>query len=314
MLIVAALGGNALLRRGEPPDQSVQQANIARAVEVMADLARAHDLVVTHGNGPQVGLLALAQESYREARPYGLDVLGAETQGMIGYLLEDALRDALPGREVATLLTQVEVDRDDPAFAHPTKPIGPMYTEAQARALEAERGWAVARDGEAYRRVVPSPEPIRIVELAAIRALAARGFLVVCAGGGGVPVYLDERGASFGVEGVVDKDLTSALLARELGADALLLLTDVDAVHLDWGSARARRVRYASPAALRAVAFEPGTMAPKVEAACRVAEATGRTAYIGSLDDAAQLLEGTAGTAVSASATALACWEDEGAR
>lgn len=308
MLIVVALGGNALLRRGEPPDQAVQQANVARAVEAVAELAKTNDLVVTHGNGPQVGLLALEQEAYGEARPYGLDVLGAETQGMIGYLVEDALRDALPGREIATLLTQVEVDRDDPAFRHPTKPIGPVYTEAQARALEAQRAWVMAADGVAYRRVVPSPEPKRILEVAAIRALVSRGFLVVCAGGGGVPIALDERGASFGVEGVVDKDLTSALLARELEADSLLLLTDVEAVELDWGKATARRIRRASPQALRALTFESGTMAPKVEAACRFAEATRRTAYIGSLDSGARLLAGTAGTAVSTAASGITCW------
>lgn len=309
MLVVAALGGNALLRRGEPQDQAVQQRNIETAMAVIARLAERHRLVVTHGNGPQVGLLALQQESFTGARPYTLDVLGAETQGMIGYLVEDALRDALPGCEVATLLTQVEVGRDDPAFAHPAKPIGRSYPEAEARSLAAERGWTVARDGEAYRRVVASPEPRRIVELAAIRALVAAGFVVVCGGGGGVPVVIDADGVSYGVEAVVDKDLTSALLAGALKADALLLLTDVDGAYLEWGTPSARRIRRAAPEALAALPFPPGTMGPKVLAACRFATATGRAAHIGRLDQADAVLEGGAGTTVDGEATGIEFWE-----
>jgi carbamate kinase len=298
MLIVAALGGNALLQRGEPMDQAVQARNIEAAVRALAALGRDHRLVLTHGNGPQVGLLALAQEAYADARPYSLDVLGSETQGMIGYLLEEAWREALPGREVATLLTQVVVDRADPAFARPTKPIGPSYAENVARRLATERGWTVARDGAAYRRVVASPEPRRIVELAAIRLLVEHDVTVICAGGGGIPVVRDRSGASYGVEAVVDKDLTAALLARELDAGALLLLTDVAAVQLRWGTAAARALRTATPQALRAERFAAGTMAPKVEAACRFVETTGRRAAIGSLREAAALLRGDAGTTV----------------
>ena len=298
MLIVVALGGNALIRRGEPMDQSVQQRNIAAAVSALAALARQHQLVITHGNGPQVGLLALEQESATEARPYTLDVLGSETQGMIGYLIEEALRTALPDGEFATLLTQVVVDVDDPAFHHPTKPIGPPYAREQAEALAAERGWRVAPDGDRYRRVVPSPEPRAIVELTAIRLLVAAGVTVVCAGGGGVPVMLEPAGGWHGVEAVVDKDLTAALLAIELNADRLLLLTDVSAVDESWGTPAARPLRTISAAALRLREFAPGTMGPKVDAACRFVEATGRAAAIGALDQATGALDGSSGTTV----------------
>jgi len=297
MRIVVALGGNALLRRGEPMDQAVQQRNIEATATAVAALAAAHDLVITHGNGPQVGLLALAQEAAGGAG-YTLDVLGSETQGMIGYLLEDALRDALPGREIATLLTQVLVDRDDPAFARPTKPIGPTYSADVARRLAADRGWTVALDGDAYRRVVPSPEPRRILELEAIRLLADHRVLVICAGGGGVPVVAAANGACYGVEAVVDKDLTTALLATDLHADMLLLLTDVPAVELGWHTPEARAIRTGTPLAFRSERFAPGSMAPKVDAACRFVEATGRRAAIGSIEEAAAIIAGRAGTTI----------------
>lgn len=305
MRIVVALGGNALLRRGEPMEQAALQANVARAARVVAALAEHHDVVVTHGNGPQIGLLALASEAYREVQPYSLDVLGAESQGMIGFMLEGALRNALLARPVATLLTTVVVLADDPGFARPTKPIGPLYAEAEAIRLAGERGWVLAPDGTSFRRVVASPEPRRIVELEAIRHLLAAGVLVICAGGGGVPVVVAESGAMYGVEAVVDKDLTAALLARELRADRLLLLTDVPAVELDFGTPTARPIREASPRHLRALTFAPGTMGPKVEAACRFVEATGGTAAIGALEDAEALLRGTAGTQVTDAARAL---------
>jgi carbamate kinase len=316
MLVVVALGGNALIRRGEPMDQAVQQRNVATAVRSIASLAARHRLVVTHGNGPQVGLLALTQEAYAGAHPYSLDVLGSETQGMIGYLLEEALREALPGREVATLLTQVVVDEDDPAFGAPTKPIGPSYAPDAARRLEAARGWTFAPDGSLLRRVVASPEPHRILELAAIRLLVAGGVTVICAGGGGVPVVLDEAGGCYGVEAVVDKDLTTALIARELDADALLLLTDVHAVELGWQTPQARRMRTVTPEALRSQSFAAGSMGPKVEAACRFVEATGRRAAIGALEEAAELLEGTAGTVVvpTAGARETVFWDDDRSR
>ncbi|HWQ24627.1 MAG TPA: carbamate kinase [Gaiellaceae bacterium] len=298
MRIVAALGGNALLRRGEPLEADIQRRNIARAVEALAPLGREHELVVTHGNGPQVGLLALQALAYPEVAPYPLDVLGAESEGMIGYLLEQELRNALPGRPVATLLTQVVVDPDDPAFRHPSKPIGPVYEEAEARRLAAQRGWTVAPDGPGWRRVVPSPEPRAIVELEAIRLLVGSGVLVVCAGGGGIPVVAGPAGELRGVEAVVDKDLAAALLAELLGADCLLLLTDVRAVVRGFGSERAEPIGEATPEELRAERLDPGSMGPKAEAACRFVERTGGLAAIGALEDAAALAAGRAGTRV----------------
>ena len=296
-----ALGGNALLRRGEQADSSTQRRNVAAAVGAVAEVARTHDVVVTHGNGPQVGLLALQSEAYREVPPYPLDVLGAESEGMIGYLLEQGLDNALGGRPVATLLTQVLVDRD-PAFRRPTKPIGPQYERREAERLRAERGWAIAPDGEGYRRVVSSPEPRGIVELATIRLLLEAGVLVVCVGGGGIPVVRDDEGRLAGVEAVIDKDLAAALLASELGADALLLLTDVSAVATGWGTPEAKPLGESSAAELRGMAWDPGSIGPKVEAACRFAETRGNPAAIGALEDAAAILRGECGTQVTSRA------------
>jgi len=300
MRIVAALGGNALLERGEKPDEDIQEHHVQQAVTALAPLARSEDLVVTHGNGPQVGMLALESASDPAlTRPYSLDVLGAQTQGMIGYWLARDLRGAAPGKPAACLVSQTRVDPDDPAFAHPTKFVGPVYEEKQARDLAADRGWAVARDGEAWRRVVPSPEPLELVELPLIMKLVDSGALVVCAGGGGIPVVAGASGALRGVEAVVDKDLTAALLAEAVHADALLLLTDVDAVIDGFGTPGARAIRRTTPAELRARSFPAGSMGPKVEAACRFVEATGKVAAIGRLDAAASLLRGEAGTTVS---------------
>jgi carbamate kinase len=300
MRVVAALGGNALLERGEKPDEDIQEHHVQQAVTALAPLARSEDLVVTHGNGPQVGMLALESASDPAlTRPYSLDVLGAQTQGMIGYWLVRELRGAVPGKHAASLVSQTRVDPDDPAFAHPTKFVGPVYEEKQARDLAAERGWAVARDGEAWRRVVPSPEPLELMELPLIRQLVDSGALVVCAGGGGIPVVADASGTLRGVEAVVDKDLTAALLAEAVNADALLLLTDVDAVIDGFGTPGARAIRRTTPAELRARSFPAGSMGPKVEAACRFVEATGKVAAIGRLDAAASLLRGDAGTTVS---------------
>jgi carbamate kinase len=298
--VMVALGGNALLRRGERPDAEPQRANVVRACDSLAPLARAHELVVTHGNGPQVGVLAL--ESAADpmlSRPFPLDPLGAETQGLIGYWLAQGLGNALPGRQVAALLTQCVVDLDDPAFAHPTKPVGPVYDEAEARRLATERGWSVAADGPVWRRVVASPTPQRVVETAVIDQLVRSGVIVVCAGGGGIPVSEAPDGTLSGVEAVIDKDLTAALLAEALGAGALLLLTDVAAVETDFGHEGSVPIRHTTPADMRSRDFAAGSMGPKVAAACRFVERTGGIAAIGALTDAVALLDGHTGTRVT---------------
>ena len=295
--IVVALGGNALLRRHEKADAEAQRRNVKEAVTALRPLASVHELVVTHGNGPQVGLLALQAEAYRDVTPYPLDILGAETEGMIGYLLDQEFVSQLPGRRVATLLTQVEVDPRDPAFGAPTKPIGPVYDEETARRITTMRGWPVGRDGHGYRRLVPSPAPLRIIELDTIALLVDAGVIVVCAGGGGIPVVADGP-VLRGVEAVVDKDLSAALLAVKLDADALLLLTDVNAVYSGWGTTSALPIRRLTSVAARKLALASGSMGPKVEAAARFADATGALAVIGALTDAPALLTGTAGTRV----------------
>jgi carbamate kinase len=300
MRIVIAIGGNALLERGQRPDAAVQQANAARAVRAIAPLAAEHEVVITHGNGPQVGMLAIESAADRQLSvPYPLDVLGAQTQGMIGYWLLQALQNALPGRQVASVVNQTLVSAADPAFATPTKFVGPVYDEPTARRLAAERGWDVAADGRYWRRVVASPAPQRVVETRIVRLLLGSGAVVVCAGGGGVPVIRDEAGHLCGVEAVVDKDLATAVLAESLEADALLLLTDVPAVMRGFGTPDAAPISRATPASLRRERFPSGSMGPKVAAVCRFVEVTGDVAAIGSLADAQQILAGKAGTVVS---------------
>jgi carbamate kinase len=297
MRVVAALGGNAMIRRGQRADADVQRENIARAVDSLAELARDHELIVTHGNGPQVGLLALQAEAYAGARPYPLDVLGAESEGMIGYLLEQGLENVIPDRKVATLLTQVVVDPADSAFEHPSKPIGPVYEREEAERLAAERGFHIAPDGAGFRRVVASPEPLRIVEVESIRILVQAGVIVVCTGGGGVPVAISSDIGLVGLEAVIDKDLAAALLARELSADVLLLLTDVPAVEVGFGTPDARALSHAEPQELRSLGLAAGSMGPKAEAAARFAETGGR-AVIAAMELASEALAGRAGTSV----------------
>jgi carbamate kinase len=300
MRMVVALGGNALLERGQKPDAAVQRANAVRAVRALAPLAAEHELVVTHGNGPQVGLLALESAADPDLTgPYPLDVLGAQTQGMIGYWLLQALQNTLPGRQVAAVVNQTLVSVADPAFAAPTKFVGQVYSEETARRMAAERGWSVAPDGPYWRRVVPSPRPERVVETRIIRLLLTSGAVVVCAGGGGVPVIRNEAGKLQGVEAVVDKDLATSVLAESLEADALLLLTDVPAVVRGFGTPEATPILRATPASLRREEFPAGSMGPKVEAVCRFVEVTGDLGAIGALDDAVAILEGKAGTIVT---------------
>jgi carbamate kinase len=299
MRIVAALGGNALLERGERPESRIQEAHVISAVRALAPLAAANELIITHGNGPQVGLLAL--ESAHDpalTQPYPFDVLGAQTQGMIGYWLVQALGNAVPGRQVSCLVSRTLVDQNSIAFTRPSKFVGQVYTEAEAKALADASGWTVRQDGDSWRRVVPSPEPVSLLELPAIRLLLVSGAIVICSGGGGIPVIRERDGCLRGVEAVVDKDLTASLLARELDADVLLLLTDVDAVMDGYGTADARPIGQVTAASLRARSFPAGSMGPKVEAVCRFAEATGRPAAIGRLADAQRLVKGEAGTVV----------------
>ena len=301
MKVVVALGGNALLKRGEPMTAANQRANVRTAAEGLARVAKEHQLVISHGNGPQVGLLALEAAAYTEVEPYPFDILGAETQGMIGYLVEQELGNFLPFETpLATILTMVEVDPDDPAFANPTKFVGPIYDEATATSLAAEKGWEVKPDGDHWRRVVPSPKPKRIFEIRPMRWLIERGTVVICAGGGGIPTMYakGEERTLVGVEAVIDKDLATSLLARELGADLFVMATDVDGVYADWGTPNQRRLDRVTPAELGAIDFPAGSMGPKVDAAIEFAEATGGRAVIGSLDDIDGLVAGTAGTNV----------------
>ncbi|MGB2922118.1 MAG: carbamate kinase [Mycobacterium sp.] len=299
MRIVIALGGNALLKRGQPMTADNQRANIRVAAECIAAITAGNEIVVAHGNGPQVGLLALQAAAYHEVAPYPLDVLGAQTEAMIGYVIEQELGNLLPvDQSLATLLTMIEVDRDDPAFEHPTKPIGPVYDRATAEQLRAASGWTIAADGDKFRRVVPSPKPKRIFEIEPIRTLVEHGTIVICAGGGGIPTMYDERGDLRGVEAVIDKDLASALLAEQLDADLLVIATDVDGVYLDWGTPTQRRLGRITPDDLAGVDFPAGSMGPKVQAACDFTRHTGNEAVIGSLSDITRIVDGSTGTRI----------------
>ena len=294
MLVVVALGGNALLKRGEPMTADAQRANVRVAAEALARVARDHQLVISHGNGPQVGLLALEAAAYTEVEAYPFDILGAETQGMIGYLIEQELGNFLPFEvPLATILTMVEVDPDDPAFTDPTKFVGPVYDEAQASALAADKGWSVKPDGVYWRRVVPSPRPKRIFEIRPMRWLLEQGAVVICAGGGGIPTMYarDRERYLMGVEAVIDKDLASSLLARELDADLFIMATDVDGVYTDWGTPAQARIGRTTPDELAAMDLPAGSMGPKVDAAVEFVAATGKRSAIGSLEDIDELVE-----------------------
>lgn len=300
MLVVAAIGGNALLQRGEPLTAEAQRANARTAAQALAKIVRAgHRLIVSHGNGPQVGLLALQGAAYKPDEAYPLDVLGAETEGMIGYLIEQELENALGhDHAVATLLTQVIVDASDPAFGKPTKFVGPVYHRAEAEARANTAGWTIAQDGEMWRRVVPSPKPINIPDIRVLRLLLDQGVIVICAGGGGIPVMRRADDSLVGVEAVIDKDAASALLAADIGADALVLLTDVDAVYEGFGTDHAAPIRLLTPQHGRALDMPKGSMGPKLMAACDFADRGGISA-IGRLSDALALLDGSAGTRVA---------------
>ena len=299
MRIVVALGGNALLQRGQPMTATNQRHNVRRAAEQLAPLAKEHELVISHGNGPQVGLLALQAAAYNEVEPYPLDVLGAQTEGMIGYMIEQELGNLLPIEQpFATVLTMVEVDAKDPAFGKPTKPIGPIYSKEEAVRLAEEKDWTIAADGEYWRRVVPSPKPKKIFQIRPIKWLLEKGTIVVCTGGGGIPTLYREDGRLVGVEVVIDKDRASALLALELEADLLIMATDIDGVYVDWGRITARRIGRTTPTELCSYGFASGSMGPKVEAACNFVQETRGRAAIGALEDLEKIVAGEAGTLI----------------
>ncbi|TKF33452.1 carbamate kinase [Vibrio kanaloae] len=296
--VVVALGGNALIRRGEPLEADVQRRNIETAVKTISEIAKVYNVVLVHGNGPQVGLLALQGLEYKKVNPYPLDVLGSETQGMIGYMLMQEFKNYLPNRNISCMLTQMTVDPNDPAFADPTKPIGPIYEEAEARELAEKFHWIVKPDGQHFRRVVPSPRPTGIVEHEAITQLIDAGHLVICTGGGGIPVK-KENGKLVGVEAVIDKDMSAAFLAKQLDADALLILTDADAVYLDWGKPTQHALRSTTPSELAKFEFDAGSMGPKIEASCEFIQQGGKVVGIGALEDGLQILQGQAGTNIT---------------
>lgn len=309
MRIVVALGGNALLKRGEPMTAENQRANVRLACETIAPIAEGNEIVISHGNGPQVGLLALQQAAHSAAESYPLDVLGAETEGMIGYMIEQELGNLLPfERPFATILSMTEVDPGDPAFQNPTKPIGPVYGKEEADRIAAGKGWHFRPDGNGWRRVVPSPKPKRIFEIRPVKWLLEKGTVVIFAGGGGIPTMYQPGRKLVGIEAVIDKDLASSLLAREVGADAFVMATDADGVYVGWGTPQARAIRRISPAEIRKLSFPAGSMGPKVEAACEFAEMTGKPACIGALEDTARMLRGEAGTTVDPTATATEWW------
>jgi carbamate kinase len=314
MRVVIALGGNAIAGRGGATGPAIMKRRIGEAARAIADIARSCETVITHGNGPQVGSLslqALAQlHSNGTEAPQPLDVIGAESEGMIGYLLEREIASIFPARDVATLLTQVEVDPKDPAFEQPEKPIGPRVSESEATELSERFGWTFRSESGGHRRVVPSPRPLKIRELRTIEILVDAGVLVVCAGGGGVPVIATPEGAIRGVEGVIDKDRTAALLGEALAADALLLLTDVSAVYTDWPEPAERALRTASPEIAKDLELDPGSMGPKLEAACDFASRTGAPAMIGSLDEARRVLQGLAGTRILPGEGEPTWWEE----
>jgi carbamate kinase len=309
MRVVVALGGNALLQRGQELSAENQRENIRIAAEQLAAIHKNHELIIAHGNGPQVGLAALMDAAYTDVGPYPLDVLGAKTVGMIGYIIEQELGNVIPFEDhIVTVLTQILVDPDDPAFQKPTKPVGPVYSREESEKLQKEEGWSMAPDGEYFRKVVPSPLPQRIIEISAIRTLVDNGYVVICAGGGGIPVAYDKNRKLFGVEAVIDKDLASGLLARGLDAEMFVMLTDVANVFVDFGTKKQRAIRAAHPDALEALDFAAGSMGPKVLGACQFVRETGHQSAIGQLSELTDIMTGKAGTLVSNEVDGIEYW------
>ena len=300
MRIVVALGGNALLKRGEPLTSENQRLNVRVACEQIAKAYEGNQLIVTHGNGPQVGLMALQSNAFKDVPMYPLDVLGAESVGMIGYMIQQELVNFVPKRaSLATVLTQTEVDPKDPAFQKPTKPVGPVYTQEEAERIAKEKGWTMAPDNDKFRRVVPSPLPTRIFGLRPLKTLIDSNYIVICAGGGGIPTYYDEQGMLRGAEAVIDKDLASALLATSVDADLLIIATDVDGAYVDWGKPTQKRIAQSDPQAIMQFGFASGSMGPKVQAAVNFAKSSGKDAVIGALSDIEKIVTGQAGTRIT---------------
>ena len=303
MKIVIALGGNALLKRGEPMTAENQRENVKTACAQIARVYDGNQLIITHGNGPQVGLLALQNNAYKEVPMYPLDVLGAETAGMIGYMIQQELSNTVPSSaSIATVLTQIQVNPKDPAFQKPSKPVGPVYSKEEADKIAAEKGWTMAPDNDKYRRVVASPKPVNIFGLEPLKTLIDHKYIVVCGGGGGIPTWVDDKGKQHGAEAVIDKDLATALLATLIDADLFVIATDVDGAYLDWGKPEQKRIALAAPDAALAFGFASGSMGPKIEAAANFAKATGKDAVIGALADIEQIVAGKAGTRISGKA------------
>lgn len=299
MRLVIALGGNALLKRGEPMLCENQREYVSIACKQIAKAYEGNELVITHGNGPQVGLLALQNNAYKKVPMYPLDVIGAESVGMIGYMIQQELVNYVPKTAtLATILTQTQVDPEDPAFKNPTKPVGPVYDKEEAEQLAKQHGWTIAPDNDKWRRVVPSPDPKRIWGLAPLKTLVENGHIVICCGGGGVPTYFDKDGKLVGAEAVIDKDLASSVLAASLDADLFVIATDVDGAYINWGKPDQKKIVQSDPKSLREFGFAKGSMGPKVEAACRFVEKTGKTAVIGALSEIDKILAGKAGTRV----------------
>ncbi len=310
MRVVVALGGNALLKRGQPMTEKTQRENIKVACTALADIAKDNELVITHGNGPQVGLLALQGNAYNPDELYPLDVLGAETEGMIGYMIEQELGNIMPfERPLATLLTMIEVALDDPAFLNPTKFIGPVYSKEQGKKLASENQWSIKPDGDKWRRVVPSPLPKRIFELQAIKWLLEKNTIVICAGGGGIPTAYSNDNQLSGVEAVIDKDFATELLARDLDADLFIMATDAPGICLDWSLPTQRQIKTAHPDALSKLSFAAGSMGPKVKAACQFVKRTGHDAAIGSLDDLGKIAASEAGTIITKNCKEINCYD-----
>lgn len=310
MRVVVALGGNALLQRGQALNAENQRDNIRVAVKQLAAVHENNLLVIAHGNGPQVGLLALMDAAYTAVDPYPLDVLGAETVGMIGYMIEQELGNIIPFDDhIITVLTQILVDQKDPAFEHPTKPVGPIYSKEEAERLKNDKGWAIAPDGDNFRRVVPSPLPQRIIEIEVIKTLVDSGVVVICAGGGGIPTAYDDDKKLFGIEAVIDKDLASGLLSKDLDAEMFVMLTDVASVYVDFGTENQKAIKAAHPDVLEKMDFAAGSMGPKVLGACQFVRETGNKSAVGQLSDLTRIITGDAGTTISNDVDGIEYWD-----